>query len=179
MKKGTLYDRSRDINVPRLAAIIMLIIIGAVIGSLIGVGVEGNEDWLWDYMNNSPQQFFRKNAILNLIIVVVVFMGGFTSVGIIPIAVGVISKGIIASIPVTACIKLYSISGYFIAAENGMVSNIITTTAITAIAMQSLEMSVLIRNGTKDKYADKLYALYFCACAATIIFASAVDGFLV
>lgn len=179
MKKDPLYDRRKEVNIPRLTVIILMIIVGAVLGSIIGVEVEGNEDWFWDYINNSPQQFFRRNTIVNLIILVIVFVGGFTSAGLPFAMVGTISKGIIASVPITACVKLYGISGYFIAAEKGMINNLISAIAITIISMQSIEMSSLKRNGKKDKDSDKLYSICFCVCAAAIIFGAAIDGFLV
>lgn len=169
-----------ELNIPRLIVIILLFCIGAVIGSYIGAGVNGQEDWWWEYINLSPQQFFRRDAVINLALAVVIFIGGFIPLGFLTSAAGIMIKGFISAVPITAFVRLYGVSGYFSAAKTGMISNFISVIALCLLSMQAIENSSMRRRKIKDKAleTDKVYILCFCICSAALVFGAAIDGFL-
>lgn len=179
LKRDKIRDNSEIINITRLAVLTALFVFGAVIGSILGAEVKGSEDWLWEYMHISPQNFFRRDTIINLIFLVIVFVGGFTSVAFIFTVAASVSKGIIASVPITAFVRLYGVSGYFIAAENGMFSNFTAFISLLIMSIYSAESSSKKRLGIKNSESDKQYALILCICSSIIIFGAAIDGFLV
>lgn len=180
LKNRRLEYSNDDINVPRLIVIIALLCIGAAVGSFFGAGVNGQEDWFWEYTNLTPQQFFRRDAVLNLILVAIVFIGGFTPIGFIPSIVVILIKGAVSALPISAFIRLYGVSGYFSAAKTGMVSNFFSVFALCLMVYEAVESSALRRNRINDKTAerDKQYVLSFCICVAIVVFGSALDGFL-
>ncbi len=179
LKKRRL-EFSDDINFPRLIIIIVLLSIGAAVGSILGARISGQEDWFWVYTNLTPQQFFRRDTVINLILAAIVFMGGFTTIAFIPALAVVIIKGIVSAIPISAFIRLYGISGYFSAAKTGMVSNFSSVFALCLIVYEAVEISAIRRTRDNDRgeELDKQYVLSFCVCVAIIVFGSAVDGFI-
>ena len=172
------FADNRDDNITRLIIITIFLVCGAIIGSFIGAEVSGEEDWIWEYLHISHQQFFRRSTIINLILLLVVFLGGYTPLAFISAAAVSVFKGFIAAMPITSVVRLYGVSGYFIASEKGMICNLTSLLSILIMSMLSLELSCSRRNNRFISEMGKVYALSLCICATIIIFGAAIDGFL-
>jgi len=179
LKNRTSISKSGGVNSLLLTVIVLLMIAGAVAGSVFASKISGQEEWVVDYLSNSRADAFKSGVICNLAIVGVIFISGFVPIGLIVIAAATAAKGFIASCTVTACVKLLGIKGYITAFQTGFISLVFSTFAVAFIAMQGVRNAGRGIKGKGQSQDDKGdYFTSFMIAVALTIFGGAVNAFL-